>query len=412
MPLVFVHGVNVRRGRRYERLCDRRNYLFRSVSLRNVLPQLTDDHISNPYWGDEGAPLNYDLLVAPDMAAEVFGSSDDEVRSLLLTVPTGATKETFFVELARGGAFLEAVDVLCGAARIRFSRTDNADVPGAAMDDFGERAFAYARANPEPSWLSTVRTDQDLIGKLTAAVAGEPSANPGDESERFGGMSNKLRDFLKLTADAVGSIAVSTLAKTRTAARGIEAFIERGLVAPAAFIRVIGHHGVARFVGDVVTYLSRRTSAEGSFFSTIRTAVADADTTSQRTGEPLIVVGHSLGGVLLYDVLSSATTASAVTLLTVGSQVGLFGLLGTFDGYRRGSKLPRPPTVSRWLNVYDASDVLSFAAVPVFDDVEDYRFDLETPSFDHHGAYFFSQHFHERLCTRLEARREPAAGSI
>lgn len=68
---------------------------------------------------------------------------------------------------------------------------------------------------------------------------------------------------------------------------------------------------------------------------------------------------------------------------------------------KSGKKVPMPPAVDRWVNIFDEVDVLSFAAEPIFEGVKDLTFSSRTHVFASHSAYFLRTSFYERLRVRL-----------
>ena len=116
-----------------------------------------------------------------------------------------------------------------------------------------------------------------------------------------------------------------------------------------------------RTVGDALVYVARR----GTFTSPgeIIKRVLDgqeglrAAAASRTTNDPLIVIGHSLGGVILYDIFSHfAPDLQCDLLVTVGSQVGFFQELALLanasaGGFTPGSRVSRPGNIVRWLRL-------------------------------------------------------------
>ena len=130
--------------------------------------------------------------------------------------------------------------------------------------------------------------------------------------------------------------------------------------------------------------------------------------------EPLVVVGHSLGGVILYDILTDQKSLGEIeaavgaplaihALFTVGSQPGFFADLGLYPGGRpaAGNKLKKPDCVSSWMNVFDFTDVFSFRCAHIFEDVRDFGYDTVTDLLHAHGAYFLRPSFFKRMRARL-----------
>jgi hypothetical protein len=119
------------------------------------------------------------------------------------------------------------------------------------------------------------------------------------------------------------------------------------------------------FVGDVMLYLARGAEVRDLVHKTIVQACA------QRPGEPLVLIGHSLGGVIAYEYAADPAFARRPPidlLVTVGSQVALFAEYGLFQSahasLERDAPGPHeyavPSRPGRWLNVYDPDDFLSF----------------------------------------------------
>ena len=85
---------------------------------------------------------------------------------------------------------------------------------------------------------------------------------------------------------------------------------------------------------------------------------------------PLTVVGHSLGGVVLVDLLSSGSAPPVDRLVTVGSQAPLFYAIDALEHLRPGAG---PEPFTPWLNIYNEADLLSFCAERVFPGTERIR---------------------------------------
>ena len=75
------------------------------------------------------------------------------------------------------------------------------------------------------------------------------------------------------------------------------------------------------FLGDVFTYLDQR--GDCSHPGPIVSDVIQTLESAAKAGSPLVVVAHSMGGEIVYDVLSYYRPDIRVhKLVTVGSQVG------------------------------------------------------------------------------------------
>ena len=104
----------------------------------------------------------------------------------------------------------------------------------------------------------------------------------------------------------------------------------------------------------------RRYFDEPELRSTIRGIVADAI-----TDDTHVVIGHSLGSVVAYEVLCRLPEAPARSLVTLGSPLGLHNLV--FDRLepeprlrgREGARGHWPPPVRAWTNIADRGDVVA-----------------------------------------------------
>ena len=110
---------------------------------------------------------------------------------------------------------------------------------------------------------------------------------------------------------------------------------------------------VARFCREVHAYLAMP-DAPGRIAAREEVAVAVASCS------PRVVVAHSLGSVIAYEALWAKPELEVELLVTLGSPLGLPGVV--FDRLRpapRGGRGARPPGVRRWLNIADRGDVVA-----------------------------------------------------
>lgn len=78
---------------------------------------------------------------------------------------------------------------------------------------------------------------------------------------------------------------------------------------------------------------------------------------------PVVVLGHSLGGIIAVDVASDPSRRGRIDLtVTVGSQMPLLFALGAVPEFAPDGRHPVAP----WLNIYNPRDPLAFLAAEVF----------------------------------------------
>ena len=93
------------------------------------------------------------------------------------------------------------------------------------------------------------------------------------------------------------------------------------------------------------------------FLYTRRTAVRraiDKIIADKLTDEPTVVVGHSLGSVVAYNVLQAANKKSVLAFVTVGSPLGIRGINSSLE-----TPWKNVAGVHGWLNAYDPRDVVA-----------------------------------------------------
>jgi hypothetical protein len=136
-----------------------------------------------------------------------------------------------------------------------------------------------------------------------------------------------------------------------------------------AILRALDKHGggmsqraLEVFTRDVFLYTTR---------AGVRDEI-DGIVSAALTGEPAVVVGHSLGSVVTYSVLRSDTRQLSVPLcVTVGSPLGIRPIRNQF----RPLKSPKP--VETWYNAFDPRDVVALfpldeANFPITPRIENY----------------------------------------
>jgi hypothetical protein len=100
---------------------------------------------------------------------------------------------------------------------------------------------------------------------------------------------------------------------------------------------------IETFLNDVYLYLDK---------AVVRKKI-NSIVESELTDEPTVVVAHSLGSVVAYDVLMSHhSNINLAGFLTVGSQLGIKAITAMLG-------LPRNPAPGKWVNAYDKRDIVA-----------------------------------------------------
>jgi hypothetical protein len=385
MPIVFVHGVNNRSNDEY-----RDNEIGRHEFLREIVaPALglspNDVCIENPYWGGNGVKFSWSMAVLPDAeeSYEKFGAKGD-AEAFGRTVELVAKSppiEGGVVERARAD-FAETVDLLYGAALAGAGTPEDAN----AIAKSYLQAIAYVKSRPDLDWLDTA-ADENFADLLNYHV----HKDDDEESMGGGGLLDKLKEGLSRLVNAIPAAGTERL--TKLARKKLNAT-------------------VTRFAGDAFVYLANRgePGKEGPIVAEVLKSLKTANDAKTAKDNKLVVIAHSFGGEIIYDILTRFWPELEVDcLITVGSQVGLFEEMKLYlasdakiPAHYPDGKVPMPLKLKRWLNVFDMNDVWSYRVTPVFDGAQDFEYDTGYSTLQAHGGYFMRPSFYVRLAARLK----------
>ncbi len=370
LQIVFVHGVNVRDSDEYKKLVEERDKRFKKYAFKG-----NEVTIQNPYWGQHGANPKFNLASIPGEKQEslAMGGLEGDLSGNALSN-----------------------DMLITSAKANFMAVVNSLSLSLDENDPNEMAlsealveYALDQNDQIPLWLNEMNTDDDFLERLQIEAQ---AMIPSDEEEVDLGIG-AIDLFKKARQKIVGGF--SNLVNG-PAVKGTRAFTPQ----------------LVRFIGDVFSYLKDgdlRTKIRQEIESDILTAAQSA----QQNGEKLVLIGHSMGGVILYDMLSDPEWQKKMKMelnsplqvdlfISIGSQPGLFEELNLFQSSVPGEKGEKPVGVDLWWNIYDRVDILSFAAEKIFNDVVDLEADTIAGILQAHNAYLKSQVVLQKLHRRMK----------
>ena len=140
------------------------------------------------------------------------------------------------------------------------------------------------------------------------------------------------------------------------------------------------------FAGDILLYQGRGEK--------IRAFIGEL---VQQAKSPVVLLGHSLGGIACVDLLIEEALSQVELLVTVGSQAPFFYEINALHSLRWQEPLPAYFPAS-WLNIYDLRDFLSYIGANVFPGrIRDVQVDNKQPFPHAHGAYFANQQTWEAI---------------
>lgn len=394
--LVFVHGTGVR-----QQGFDATMTAIREGCHRNGMDGIT---ISGVAWGPKfGVPVDaVEKSLPPEAvtrdAFDTTGVTADDVDTatwaLLLDDPL------FELRLVAETAAVERDEVVVGGTlpdqsaetALRQVATSPPDLTATGLTPQElSTAVAQIVGTPELQGAALAvgdAADPDLVevmarAVVAAALAGHRLDAPGTEPPVA--VNGQIRDDLVETVVAV--IAPQQV-------KGIGGWLKKkvlGFAAQRATSIAVERRSALQGastpgVGDILYYQRRGT--------------AIADVVAEGLGghePPVVAVGHSLGGIILVDVLSRDAAPAVDLLVTVGSQSPMFFAIDALGDLRPdGPKAPFSP----WLNIYNRRDLLSFVTGglwPGAAGLKDEEVDPRVPFPQSHSAYWHTDRTYELI---------------
>ncbi|MER5931135.1 alpha/beta fold hydrolase [Streptomyces sp. NPDC002054] len=234
-----------------------------------------------------------------------------------------------------------------------------------------------ATALPEDEDLARLLARALVAGALSAVLAEDDPVVP----------DGAARDA------AVAALAECMGARPRGSDRGVGALLAR----PA--LRLASRQAVRRrralteaahpAAADIMLYLARGEPLRRR----LRAVVEELE-------PPVVLVGHSLGGIIALDTLITSPLPQVALLVTVGSQGPFLYESGALPGLVHPE--PLPDHVPDWLNLYDHRDLLGYIGAPLFPGrVTDIEVDNRQPFPAAHSAYWTNPAVYRALAKRL-----------
>jgi hypothetical protein len=365
MQVVFVHGVNTRDlgdG-------DYQKWVNGRTDRMNRLAFGGRAEIRNPYWGSYG--LQTKVLKSIPAAKGDANPLGHTQRSL-----TGSNEVLSLAKRDfRGAVASMSVSAISQAT----SLMDTAERH--RVEDFWLALAASADDGYVPDWLPTAKSDAELLEKLTRLNANEFSLDALLPAAKRMGMDWKPK--------------VPTLDPN-------------AFIAARARELMAGH--LAQFLGDALMFFSRREQSL-AVRSEICASIVEAAQNARTKGHPLVLIGYSMGGGVLHEVLTDGDSVAEMErslggplevdlFLSVGTQVGLFAELRQFSEVAAGK--PLAVAVAHYWNIFDYNDTLAFLCAPLLPTTLDFEVSTGAGVSDAHGAYFENALFFSRLKGRLK----------
>ena len=410
MPIVYVHGVSTREsspGYEYHR--DAILKLLQIYVAPTVSPTCK---CTAAYWGDHGATFAWDRASRPRTRISGMGAGEPQFsqfeKAMALTGVQGALSASLS-PASPGGTLVPAGPTIPAAPQsaIRLKDLD----PDQLSDLLGEQIRQTLADAPDIVELLTLvdqialdsqtrvklqqcnSLDDELeaIRALTSTPRRGLAAQGGDT--RFGRVLDRVREVASRAINVPGYVVSTVIAESREPINS----------------------AVTLFLGDVLTYIANRGTHDqpglipSDVLGELRAAKEDTP------NEPLVVLTHSMGGQIVYDIVTHFLPEINTDLrvdfwCATASQVGLFEEMKLFarhsDEYSSatGKKTPFPARkyLGGWWNVWDYNDFLSYTAQPIFEGVIDEPFNGGVSLVQAHSEYLVRPSFYRKLAEQVK----------
>jgi hypothetical protein len=401
MPLVYIHGVSVRSADHGLGLTKPfTKWLSKAVDGK-------EDALSYfpVFWGGSAAKFRWKLLSRPRTQILNLGAE---------SFPTGLARTAPHALLRGGqlsqqpvagpvvGAPAQPTGTILNLSAVKVD--DRADV---LVDLYlAVRQARSVEQNPPP-----LLTEKQLaeLPFVADEIARSWDAAAGNDKQKLTALLLEIDKKLTGTLGMGGNNWLESIGEVAARALAFPGDIVSTVLGE---LRPGANDFVANFLGDVLVYINERgtRSAPGIIPRLVMDGLRKAKAVAN--GKPIVVLTHSMGGQLFYDVITHFVEADAelrdieiAHWITCGSQVSFFAELTQFLGEDLTvfypQKLPRPKRVKRWTNYYDENDPVGFVMKEVFSDVTDIKYDTGYGLALAHTGFLQRTSFFKKVADRL-----------
>jgi hypothetical protein len=403
LTVFLVHGTGVRRQAYYNM------YGLIHQEFARRFPKAT---LRTCYWGDQcGARYHHHRRSIPGLSGQTRALADDaediHLWARLYDDPLYEVVALAALPLAESDTFVPgagAVDAVVEGFRRWEPSPDLAPLATQAgiAADLRAARDAIVRSDEFNDGIAQVR-DPDaeelaqLLARATVAMALQMCTSR-DEVPRAA-LDDELRDRV------VGALAAAFAGRREeeqprglggALSKPVTSVLSRGGTIYVQLKRDDVFDSAGPVAGDVVLYQARMEP----FHQFIAAAI-------DKEPRPLVLLTHSLGGVMSFDMLALAAkngqTSGVDLLITVGSQAPFLYELGASRGLLPDEALPAG--FPDWLNIYAARDFLSYKAGDLFPAAKDVEVDIRQPFPRSHSAYWVNDGFWDALAAEFTRRQ-------
>ena len=417
MPIIYIHGVANRDQAPFEHI---EKYLRRFIA-----PEIASDpenvDIIYAFWGDVGARFRWDGASRPLSPLLGMGAIASDAEA------TQAITAASLPEVLEDIPSFPAVSSDTGSGLI----AGGPSIP--TIEPSGFRLHPLTPQQLSDLIVTTLQSNiEDNQRQVQASIAADAVAYDSetfsklytcDDLDKEWELLEKLiTEKMNEDDSLVGMGSTTWLQNLRDR---VKESLRRGTGLPGyAVSRITAefrkplNEFVTVFLGDVFTYLDDRGNATnpGDIPQRFLAALDKSKVSQQeRPGEPLVVLSHSMGGQIVYDMVTHflpkmpAYTDTKIDFwCATASQVGLFEELKLFiesnEAYASGNPVPFPAKqhLGYWWNVWDHTDFISYTANGIIQGLNDDSYDSGMSVIAAHGGYLKQPSFFRAFAKRVQ----------
>jgi len=425
MPIIYVHGVANRDADAWKPVAE----MLRRYVTDQVSPQHPDSvEVIPVYWGPLGAQFAWHHKSRPRTVLTGQGAESVSVEQqaqllaeyagLLSDMPAEPTSASGGGRLTAGRAgdpsvYQSAIrlknlsadqlsDLL--VAVIDNQKQDEVSKAWAAIaaDEIAQQQQVRVRLEACNDLVSELKLIQQLVEEAYKKTSQQRSGLAAQGAGWLTDLSDRLREALGRVSQSPGYALSQVVGELRPKLNEV----------------------VTLFFGDVFAYLARRgnTTNLGAIPLLLLDALSRAaEIQKLRPEEPIVVLSHSMGGQIVYDMLTaflpSLPQYSHVRVdfwCATASQVGLFEEQKLFvessplygADTKKNVPFPDKKFLGYWWNVWDHNDILSYSVKGIITGVDDEPYSSGMSILGAHSGYLLRPSFYRKFADKLaEARK-------
>ena len=443
MPIMYIHGVATRKDGSYEASWEE----IRKNLRQYVVPVLPNVDVNKSiqlidvYWGDLGVQVPETWRSRPlSPTLGMGGSDEDEAQERTLAAADFAAALADVplddTSAAESGRLLHDTSLL-----------SDVETPRLTDINFSSQQLAAMLVTLLMQLETNETLDVAYLKQAAEQVAFDPTTIVAIDSLNGDEQIDRLIELLVARYDALsnadgvqgkGGADTDTDKFWNDLRERVSETLHRGkhvtgftVTRVAAEFRRYFNDMLLLFLGDVFTYLTYRgTPANpGPIPQRMLKQLEYALNHKTHPDEPLIVLTHSMGGQIVYDLVTQFLPQHQPAKFidfwcATASQVGLFEEMALFlhnvaptsgtnpflapvNTGSAGTAVGFPPHVGHWWNVWDHNDFLSFTANGIIEGVDDGPFNSWVSARLAHSAYLTQREFWLTFQAKLKSYFSP-----